>query len=192
MHTLILIKHSKPEIKADVPAKLWNLSTEGRERATNLAKALARYSPQTIVSSDEPKAIQTAQIVADIHHIPHHVAQNLHEHDRSNVLANDGQAQFEAKVAAFFDQPDELVYGLETATTALSRFSQALDETISRFPVDTLAVVTHGTVITLYVAKACGIDPFPFWKSLQLPSYVVLSMPTKRLVEVVPSIEHGG
>jgi broad specificity phosphatase PhoE len=190
MHTLILIKHSNPEIKADVPAKFWDLSTEGRERAANLAEKLAKYAPQTIVSSDEPKAIQTAQIVADVQRIPHHVAQNLHEHDRSNILANDGQSQFEAKVASFFERPDDLVYGLETATTALSRFSLALDEVIDRFPVDTLAVVAHGTVITLYVAEACVIDPFPFWKSLQLPSYVVLSMPTKRLVEAVPSIEH--
>jgi broad specificity phosphatase PhoE len=151
MHTLILIKHSKPEIKADVPAKFWDLSTEGRERAARLAERLTKYAPQRIMSSDEPKAIQTAQIVADIHHIPHHVGQNLHEHDRSNVLANDGQAQFETKVASFFDHPDDLVYGRETAAAALSRFSQALDETINRYPVDTLAVVAHGTVITLNI-----------------------------------------
>ena len=110
MHTLILIKHSKPEIRADVPAKFWNLSTEGRERAARLAEKLSKYALQMIVSSDEPKAMQTAQTIGDAHYIPLHVVQNLHEHDRSNVLANDAQAQFESKIAAFFEHPDDLVY----------------------------------------------------------------------------------
>ena len=188
MRTLILIKHSKPEINAKVPAKFWNLSVEGRERAAKLAEKLAKYAPQMIVSSDEPKAIQTAQIVANIRRIPSHIGRNLYEHDRGNVLANDGQAQFEAKVASFFEHPDDLVYGRESASAASQRFSQALAEVVETFPVDTLAVVAHGTVITLYIAKTCGIEPFPFWKSLELPAYVVLVLPAKTLVELMPSV----
>ena len=188
MRTLILVKHAMPEKTADVPARDWSLSNAGREKSRTLAQELTAYTPQTIISSTEPKAMQTAEIVAEMLHIPYCTFPNLHEHDRSNVLANDGQEQFEAKVQALFDRPNDLVYGLETGNAALRRFSHAIDSALDQFPVETLVVVAHGTVISLYLASVCGLDPFPLWKSLQLPSYVVLQIPENTLLSITPMV----
>jgi broad specificity phosphatase PhoE len=55
-------------------------------------------------------------------------------------------------------------------------------------PGKNIVVVSHGTVITLFVEKFNGIDPFSFWKKLDLPSFVVLSLPQHKLVTTIETI----
>jgi hypothetical protein len=42
--------------------------------------------------------------------------------------------------------------------------------------------------MTLLIARANGLDPVPFWKSLGLPAFAVLSLPGLRLLEVVENV----
>jgi len=65
MRTLILAKHAMPELRPDVSAARWHLSTEGIAGAKRLAERLRAYEPSVIVSSTEPKALETAAIVAE-------------------------------------------------------------------------------------------------------------------------------
>jgi hypothetical protein len=50
-------------------------------------------------------------------------------------------------------------------------------------------MVSHGTVISLFVAECARIDPYDLWRKLELPSYVVLSLPELQLLDVVGSVE---
>ena len=185
---LILIRHSLPEIVPDVPARQWTLSEEGRQRCRWLAERLAEYDPGVIVTSLEPKAIETGQVVASLLNKPLETATGLHEHERRRVgFAT--QRQFEARVAALFEQPDERVMGEETATQAQRRFVQAVSHAIARHPRGNVAIVAHGTVIALFAAQAAGVDPFVFWKRLGLPAFVVFSLPSMELITVVERIE---
>jgi broad specificity phosphatase PhoE len=59
---------------------------------------------------------------------------------------------------------------------------------LERHPDQTVAIVSHGTVITLYVARAAGVEPFAFWQGLGLPAFVVLSWPRLGLLNVVESV----
>jgi len=176
MYKLILVKHSLPEILPEIPASEWHLSAEGRRRCQVLADELAGHDPDIIFSSPELKAQETAQIVAQQLVKPLFIVPGLHEHERKTVWFKN-EDQFKASVKEFFEQPDALVFGEETATQALNRFSSAVDQLISKNRDQTLVVVSHGTVITLFVADNCGIEPFPFWSRLDLPSFVVLSLP---------------
>ena len=54
---------------------------------------------------------------------------------------------------------------------------------------ESVVTVTHGTVISLFVAERAGVDPYNLWRQLDLPSYVVLSVPELKLIEVVGSVE---
>jgi hypothetical protein len=49
--------------------------------------------------------------------------------------------------------------------------------------------VAHGTLISLYVARAAGVEPVPLWQRLGLPAFVVLALPARSLVAVVESVE---
>ncbi|HMB23065.1 MAG TPA: histidine phosphatase family protein, partial [Anaerolineales bacterium] len=68
------------------------------------------------------------------------------------------------------------------------RFSNALASVTAAYPDKSIVVVAHGTVITLFVEKRTGLEPFQFWKKLDLPSFVIFSLPEYKLVTIVESI----
>lgn len=185
---LLLVKHSLPAVDATLPAAQWALSAEGYRRCQPLAQRLAAYGPQQVICSLEMKARQTAQRVAELLGIPWEAAPGLHEHERplAGLLS---RQEFEAAVAGLFAHPEELVFGAETAAQAQARFAAALAATLARYTDQTLAVVAHGTVISLFSAAKTGCEPFPLWKRLGLPSMVVFSRPDFRLEEVVETVE---
>jgi broad specificity phosphatase PhoE len=187
MRRLILVKHSHPEIVPDIPAAGWRLSVAGRRSSLALAERLAAYQPSAIVASREPKANETAQIVAQRLGLHHTTAEGLHEHDRSNVGWSSA-AEFAAAVEQFFAHPSALVFGRETADQAGERFTRAVDQAITAHPIGNLVVVAHGTVITLFVAARAGVEPLPLWRRLGLPSFVALSLLDLVLVEIVEQI----
>ena len=187
MSHLILVKHSLPEILPTLPANQWHLSEAGRARCGLLADQLAIYAPAILVSSPEPKALETAQLVAQRMHTRVQVVDGLHEHDRSNT-AWLGPEQFDGAVAAFFQHPEVLVLGRETARQAAERFARSVATVTSWSTEQNIVVVTHGTVLSLFVACATGLEPFALWKRLGLPSFVVLRWPQLELLSVVETM----
>ena len=189
MPVLILVKHALPQIDPTVPASQWRLSEEGRHVSQVFAQRLAQYELDLIFSSVEPKAIETAHIVAAALEKSVEVVENLHEHARNNVGFLE-KKEFEASVARFFNQPGLLTFGNETANQAHHRFSRAVMGIIEKYADKNIALITHGTVLTLFVSRLVGIEPFAFWKDLELPSWVVLSHPDLDLRSVCKSINN--
>lgn len=187
MKNIILVKHSLPKIVPTIPANEWRLSKSGQFRCKTLAEELKTYAPDVFISSVEPKAIETAQIIAGLLSKPFSIFEGLHEHDRAGVDFLDKE-QFEAKVNDFFSHPDRLVFGKETANQAIERFSKALTSVEVKHPDKNIVVVAHGTVITLFVEKSNNLEAFSFWKKLGLPSFVVLSLPHHKLVKTVEGV----
>lgn len=184
MPYLILVKHAMPHREPGVPSRAWRLGEPGRAGAAHLADRLAAYAPGVIAASAEPKATETARIVADRLGMETAVVPGLHENDRTGLGWLDAAA-WEARIIRFFAEPGALVMGTETADTAHARFTAAVDGVCDAHPDETVVIVAHGTVITLYVSRETGIAPYPFWRRLGLPSFVVLSRPEKRVVAVV-------
>ena len=178
---LMLVKHSLPEIVESIPACEWRLSDEGRVRAQRLAERLSPFHPEKIVSSIEPKAKETAEILADRYNLEYHTADGLHEHDRRTTPFLSPH-QFQQAVREFFEKPDTLVFGSETAEAAYARFSSAVNAVLSESANQTILIVSHGTVISLFVSRMAGISDMRLWSELGLPSYVVLDMQTKVLI----------
>jgi broad specificity phosphatase PhoE len=166
--TLLLVKHSLPRIEQGLPAFEWRLGEEGRARCGPLAELLARHSPQLLAASTEPKARETAELVGARLGLETTLSDGLREHARISVPFVEPD-EFHRRVAELFARPDELVFGEETAKQALARFSAAVDALHG-----TVVAVTHGTVISLYVAARTGADGFELWCRLGLPSLVVI------------------
>jgi len=186
---LVLVRHSLPEIVPSLPASQWRLSEEGRLRCEKLAERLALYEPAIVVTSLEPKAAETGQIAADILGVPFKTASGLHEHQRPRAGLFRIREQFEAQVARLFERPGELILGNETADQAHARFATAIAAVVGQHPAGNLVVVTHGTVLTLFVTRIVGLDPVPFWKRLGLPCFVVLLLPDLDLLKVVANVD---
>jgi broad specificity phosphatase PhoE len=186
MRTLILAKHAMPELRPDVPAARWHLSTEGIAGAKRLAERLRAYEPNVVVSSTEPKALETAAIVSEALGVQLESPFGLHEHERPEPGLLE-PAVFERRIAELFARPSELVFGAESASDALRRFATAVDRAVADNR-GNVAVISHGTVISLFVAARAHEDGRRLWKVLGLPSYVVLELPKYRLTELVGSL----
>jgi broad specificity phosphatase PhoE len=153
-----------------------------------LADSLKRHVPAHIVSSEEGKAVETAQIVAGQLGLSVEVLGGLQEHDRTGVLYRPNEDEFQRDVAQFFANPEKLVMGRETAMEAKERFADALESALARYKEGNVAVVAHGTVISLFVADRAGLEPYDYWEQLGIPSFTVLSIPEFRLLTTVDRI----
>jgi len=184
---LIFVRHSLVDHVDGVPARAWNLSDRGRIRARKLVDKLIEYHPEVIVSSDEPKAQQTAEIIGEGLGLKYSVIRNIHEHDRRQVpyLTYD---EFQSLVCEFFERPDALVFGSETANQALLRFRDSVNSVLESSAVKTVLVVSHGTVISLFVSWLTGRSGYLFWKGLDLPSFVVLDLQSKTILHTENSV----
>ena len=172
---MILVRHAAVAVDRKVPAAEWGLSDAGRAASVVLAERLTAYAPSLIVTSVAPKASQTGSILAECLGLRLVRAEGLHEHDRANEPFVEPEA-WHAQMRRFFAEPDALVYGSETATAAGDRFAAA----VARQP-DDAAIVAHGTVITLLVARHNPkLDPFEFWERFAPGAYVLLDMPGYR------------
>jgi broad specificity phosphatase PhoE len=187
-NTLILIRHSQSQPEPERPASQWPLTKEGRRRCRTLAERLAANAPDVIVASRERKASATGALVAARLGRPFVVADGLYEHQREHVGWLPNQ-EFEQAVGAFFARPNDLVFGEETAGQAGARFDAAVRDVLAARPGQIVAIVSHGTVMTLFVAQHAGVAPLPFWKRLGMPAIVVMSLPDLGLLEVIERIE---
>ncbi len=178
---LILVKHSLPQVEETVPAREWHLSEDGKLRAERLAQRLMAYQPGVLISSVETKARETAQRIAALHNLDVQVAANLHEHDRSNVPYL-SREEFQKAVGEFFKDPARLVFGTETADQSHARFSKAVHALLGAHRDQTVVIVSHGTVISLFVSRLLDTSAHSLWKELGLPGFVVLDMNSRTLI----------
>ncbi|MCA9916507.1 MAG: histidine phosphatase family protein [Anaerolineales bacterium] len=183
---LILVRHTAVFIDPSVSSHDWVLTEDGRSATHTLAHKLIPYQPSRLITSEEPKAIATGAALAEVLALPTHAAPGLQEHDRRGVPYFENKAEFETAVAHFFTHPHDLVFGNETAVQARMRFGTAVQQQQETYPQDTLALVTHGTVLTLFLCHHNPqLDPVQFWQSLTLPCAFVVRLPGMQLVTAV-------
>ena len=180
---MILIRHGAPLVDVEQPADTWPLSEEGRAATVRLAERLKPFAPDLIVSSTEPKASQTAYLLAVATDADFQTSEGFEEHHRQKTGYLD-KGTFENKVVELFRNPEKRVFGEETANQAADRFSKALKTVQKLNPRSSLAVVSHGTVISLWLERNAGADGLVTWKMLGMPSFVVYDRKTKKVVEL--------
>ncbi|RMG99687.1 MAG: histidine phosphatase family protein [Chloroflexi bacterium] len=186
MSWLVLVRHSAVAVDTNRPSFTWALSEDGRSRCRTFAPLLSPYTPARFVASTEPKAMETARLLAEFLQCSWETAANLHEHSRRTVSWFAKRTDFEAAVARFFRLPESLVFGEETAVQAQTRFTHAVHSVLASYPNDSLAIVTHGTVLTLFIGQFNPeISLFDFWQMLTLPCAFVLNRNNFRLKTAV-------
>jgi broad specificity phosphatase PhoE len=174
---LIIIRHSTPIIRPELPADTWHLSGIGLNRAAELADVVASdFNVTAVWSSREPKAVETADTIARMVGKPLDTDSRFGEQHRANVPFL-GSERFRENVANALLNPDELVYGSETITAAARRFRAGIEDLHSGTPDGDIVVVSHGTVISGFLSSEIDVDPVEVWRSLGLPGYVVLNWP---------------
>lgn len=163
---MLLVRHSAPELDPSAPSEEWRLSEDGRRRCGPLAELLARHEPRVLLASSEPKARETAELVAPALGLEVQLSDGVRETARRTVgwLAPD---EIDRGIRELFERPSEVVFGEESAEAALARFEAA----VAGLP-EPAVVVTHGTVLSLYAAPRIGRETYELWGGLELPDIV--------------------
>lgn len=177
--TLHLIKHGRSAGHPGAPAHDWELKPGALDVIPTLAAGL-NPKPSLVVTSEERKARATGEALAARLGVPVRPMVGLHEHLRYTVPWG-SQEEFEASCQAFFRSPTERVMGEETADEAHTRFRNAISAVMGANGGE-VAIVAHGTVISLLVARANNLDPVPLWTALDFCGVLTVTWPDLRLV----------
>jgi len=154
--TVYFITHPDVVMDPSVPIQRWPLSERGRARMQRVLELPWAATLALVLSSDEQKALDGAEILVAATGAPHRVDARLGETDRSatGFLPPD---EFWRTVADFFGQPEESVRGWERALDAQARIADALDASLAdAAPGADVAVVSHGGVGALLLCRLAG------------------------------------
>ncbi len=153
---IILVRHAHTA-QVGPDAKTWPLSEHGRTEAARLARWSGWRGVTAIVTSSEAKAMQTADAITGAH--PHLVTlsamEALGEVDRRGTFVTD----YEGAVADFFAMPDAAPHGWEPAADARARITAAIAHAVAPYPAASVAIVSHGLALTLYLSTLVGGPP---------------------------------
>lgn len=189
MPYLIFIRHSISQPQPKVSAHQWMLSVAGQARCTALADRLRSYAIEQIYASPEPKARLTGALLArHLGAVPMEEHIGLMETRRTTAPYFDNIEDFQAAIQRAMAAPDELLFGEETFTAARERFGEAVRQVLLLHPQQTVALVTHGTVLSLYLAPILHRPSFDLWQLWGMPAYVVLSQEDMQVVELVEEV----
>lgn len=171
---IILVRHAMPEVDRSTPSKQWRLGDSAREDSVLLAHALPDTLGPVIVSSPEPKTLETARVIAL------RLGIEVIEDHRLGEVNNpwprwDGYREAAAAYLAGEATPP----GWEERGRVLARFAAAVRDARLRYPAGDLLVANHGMAMAIYLASIArtvvtseGERPFdlvPFWQGLTFP-----------------------
>jgi broad specificity phosphatase PhoE len=158
---VLFVTHPEVRVDPSVPVPDWGLSDTGRNRM----RAFRPGRVAAIWCSEERKAREAAEILANGLGLPVRTLYELGENDRSATGFLEPQA-FEAMADRFFAEPASSVEGWEPAIAAQRRVIAAADHVLTESPPGDVAIVAHGGVGTLLL---CALRGLPITRALDQP-----------------------
>ncbi|MBA2297458.1 MAG: histidine phosphatase family protein [Actinobacteria bacterium] len=181
MRRLVLVRHAPVRLDPETPPRLWELTDEGRAAAERLARLDVFRGVEALVTSPEPKARATAAPIAVTGGYELRVDHGLREAERGAAPVDDRDG-FVAQVDAWYGGTP--VPGWEERDVAAARIVGAVARLRDELRGD-LVLVSHGTVLSLYLAWLLGRERVDLaeWEAIPLPAFVVVDPVARRLVE---------
>ncbi|MGE5674624.1 MAG: histidine phosphatase family protein [Mycobacterium leprae] len=183
MNRLYLIRHARPAIDPARHHSEWQLDSAGQADLDRMAALPCFGSAYLVVSSSEPKAVKTAVAIIAAHpHLPLACTDDLKELHKGSFVG----ADHDAVMAQLFRFPGQAVApGWETAAEALTRVDAAIRQLIGAAVGRDLIVVSHGTVLSLWLAQLRGqaqVDPAE-WAAIGFPDFCVVDTGTMAVIQ---------
>jgi len=160
---LILIRHARPDaVTVESGRADPSLGDAGREQAALLAIALNLLGVDALYSSPLRRALETAAPTAAAMSLDVAVDDNLVELDSGmSSYAPDDEIDADSALAEAFLKGDWSEISSESPDQFVARARSALDAIVQRHRGETVAVFTHGGVISAWVASVVGAEKFP-------------------------------
>lgn len=159
MTKLIYITHPSVEIDKNKLPHEWGLSEKGFEQAKLLVEQPFWLEVDIIYSSQEPKAIQVAELASRKYDLPWFQEKDLGEADRTStpfLLLE----EYMAAIQKCYANPNESIRGWETHHQMMERNTAVLEKIKKENKDKTIVIVGHGgagTTVKCYI-KGCNLN----------------------------------
>ena len=171
INTITLIRHSKVDRYPHLTSDKWPLSDEGKRLAINLTIAIPRL--QTIFSSPQVKAFETAEIIAQ------NVSTDIILRDGFTSVLGEGTGEipnYSQIVEGFLTGKTDVINpGGETMEQVRERVSREIDCLESEYPgLEDIGIVTHGLVLAIFLASLYGKEPIQMHREIGMLDFTVI------------------
>jgi len=168
---LVLIRHGETEMnvgnvfrgRLDI-----GLTDNGRAQANQLAEALRPFPLAAVYSSPLRRALATARTVAAVHDLavkPDEDFHNICLGEWEGVPKETVRDRFPELWRQWVASPETVtIPGAETLAQMRVRIRRGLDRLLARHGGQTVAVVTHRSVLKVALAVILGLEKDFFWK----------------------------
>ncbi|MEJ7567174.1 MAG: histidine phosphatase family protein [Gaiellaceae bacterium] len=181
MRRLVLVRHARVRLDAEVPPRLWQLTDEGRADAEKLARLPVFTDAEAVVTSPEPKARATAESIARVAGVELCVEADLREAERGTSPVDDRDG-FVQRVDAWLGGTP--IPDWEERDAARARIVACIGRLLAKSGGD-LVLVSHGTVLSLYLAWLRGQERVDLaeWRAIPLPAVAVVDPVSRGILE---------
>ena len=170
---ITFIRHSKATFLHDKPITSWGLTDEGIQLAKNLIKTDEIRRINVIYSSLETKALETAEIINQSAGLKVITNKDFCE---VTSFSNKVFPEFDKYAQDFFNDKVDRWNNGESKLEALARFNKALNEVIqteTKLGHANIGIVTHGSILTLFIAQYQNSDLWELHKSIKSPDIII-------------------
>ncbi len=150
------LTHPQVQIDGTVPVPEWALSELGKSRIDQLIASRILAGTESVISSGERKAVETAEPIASALGLVTIVREEMHENDRS-ATGFLPPPVFEQVADRFFAEPNVSVRGWERAVDAQARIVREARAALAAAPEGDVLFVGHGGVGTLLFCHLAGL-----------------------------------
>ncbi len=152
------LTHPQVLIEPLKDVRKWSLNQTGSARVSALAARLGGLAQtRRVISSDETKALETAEPLALALGAKLEIRERMHENDRSATGFLPPE-EFEKVADEFFAEPSRSVRGWETAECAQRRILSEVYHCLEGPQVCDVLFVGHGGVGTLLYCALSGVE----------------------------------
>jgi broad specificity phosphatase PhoE len=165
---VIVVRHAMPEVVMGVSSTLWRLSEAAKEDCVLLAHALPQGLAGTVYSSGQPKADETAGVIALRRGLQVAVDVRLREVEQAPYWEDD----YRGKAAGYLAGRDG--FDWEPRASATKRFAEAVGTVTEANAGGDVVVVSHGLAMSQWIDRSIGgrlqeFDAVRFWRQLTFP-----------------------
>jgi len=173
---IIFLRHAETLIDPNASASKWHLTPSGRKQSYALASSGLLGAIDAIVSSNEMKAIETAEPFARMFGLEIERNHNFRELNR-NAGPFLTREEYLSCVQEVLKNPFAWPNGWECAADALTRTKRGVQQAMSQYSSKRVLVVSHGLVLTLYFAdlQVTMHEAFDRWNRLPFCGWGVVS-----------------
>jgi 2,3-bisphosphoglycerate-dependent phosphoglycerate mutase len=170
MQRIILVRHAHAEWVPGNEAR--PLSPQGLEDAQALVPLLVSEAPDAIYSSPFARARQTIEPTAKALGFEVEEVAGL----RERTLAEGAMEDFEAAMAASWDDFDLVFPGGESSATSRELIYQTVMDLASRHRNEVIMLAGHGNTFGLLMNRFDRSFGYEFWQSLTWPDVLALTL----------------